>query len=210
MKTLNDISEQLQTGNSDEVIRLIGKALAEKITPAIILNNGLIQGMDIIGKKFKAGEIFIPNVLIAARAMNGGIEILEPHLAAAGVEPKGKLLIGTVHGDLHNIGKTLVNIMFKGAGFKIIDLGVNVPAEKFLEAAKQEKPDVIGLSALLTTTMLNMNTTVSLLRENGINIPIIIGGAPTSAQYADSIKADFWAQTASDGVEMVRDYLATT
>lgn len=208
MNELTEIAQKLEAGDSQAVTAAIEQAIACQIPAATILNDGLIAGMNVIGRRFKAGEIFIPNVLIAARAMNAGIALLEPRLAADGVKPVGKLLIGTVQGDLHDIGKTLVNILFKGAGFKIIDLGVNVPAEKFLQAARAEKPDLIGMSALLTTTMLNMESCIRQLRANDVTAPIIIGGAPTSQKFAAKINADLWAASAADGVELAKQAVA--
>ncbi len=202
MENLEKLSQYLIDGKSDMVALLVKQALSEAIGPEAILNHGLIAGMDIVGKKFKNGEYFIPNVLMAAKAMNGAIQILEPYLLEAGIKPKGKLLIGTVQGDLHDIGKTLVIIMFKGAGFQIVDLGTNVKGVDFVEAAKKESPDIIGMSALLTTTMMAMGENIELLKKAGIKSTVIIGGAPTSQNYADSIQADFWAATASDGVEI--------
>lgn len=190
------------------VLRLVREALEVGLSPEYILNQGLIPGMDVVGEKFKRGEYFIPNVLLAARAMNQGIALLEPHLAAAGFQACGKIILGTVAGDLHDIGKTLAGILFKGAGFQVIDLGTDVKPDQFLTAVEKENPDFLGLSALLTTTMLNMGKTVSLLREHDIRLPVLIGGAPTSRDYANDIGADFWADTAQDGVDFVRSCLS--
>jgi len=194
------ISEALQGGQSDKVVELVDQALKKGENAEDILNKGLIQGMSVIGKQFKDGEIFIPEVLIAARAMNQGIERLEPELIKSGVKSKGKLLIGTVKDDLHDIGKNLVSIMFKGSGFEVIDLGTNVDAEKFVEAAKKHKPQVIGLSALLTTTMVNMEAIVQALKDAEIKAYIMIGGAPVTAEFAQSIKAEY-AENAVEGVD---------
>ncbi|MBL7135911.1 MAG: B12-binding domain-containing protein, partial [Candidatus Marinimicrobia bacterium] len=156
MSVLEKISENLQIGKANGVLELIEKSIEEGLPTEDILNNGLIKGMSVVGRKFKDGEIFIPEVLIAARAMTKGIERLEPLLIESGIEPKGKLLIGTVQDDLHDIGKNLVSVMFRGAGFQVVDLGVNITVDRFVEEAKKHTPDVIGLSALLTTTMVNM------------------------------------------------------
>jgi len=207
MTTTEQISQTVQNGQADEVVRLIEMALNEGIEIQTILNQGLIQGMAIIGKKFKEGEIFIPEVLIAARAMTKGIGRLEPLLIQGGIEPRGTILLGTVKDDLHDIGKNLVAVMFKGAGFRVIDLGVNVPKEKFVAAAREYRPDVIGLSALLTTTMINMEGIIRALRENDVTIPVIIGGAPVTAEYARSIQADLFARSAVEGVDLVLNHL---
>ncbi len=203
MSVLEKISENLQIGNANGVLELIEKSIEEGLPTEDILNNGLIKGMSVVGRKFKDGEIFIPEVLIAARAMTKGIERLEPLLIKSGVEPRGKLLIGTVQDDLHDIGKNLVSIMFRGAGFQVVDLGVNITMDRFVEEAKKHTPDVIGLSALLTTTMVNMEGIVKALRENGNKSIIIIGGAPVTKEYAKLISADLYARNAVEGVDKV-------
>ncbi len=208
MFSLSEIAGNVDRGNQDRVGCLIEQALKSGYPPEEILNQGLIAGMSIVGRKFRLGEYFIPNVLLAARAMNRGIALLEPHLKKSGFTSRGKIILGTVAGDLHDIGKTLAGIMFKGAGFQIVDLGTDVKLDQFLRAVQSEKPDFVGLSALLTTTMLNMGKTIDLLRQHQIHIPVIIGGAPTSQAYADEIKADFWANTAQDGVDFVLKRLA--
>jgi 5-methyltetrahydrofolate--homocysteine methyltransferase len=203
MELLLEIAANLESGNAAELCELVEQSIEEGLSAEEILNNGLIRGMNIVGQKFKEGEIFIPEVLIAARAMSRCISRLEPLLMQSGVKSKGKLLIGTVKDDLHDIGKNLVAIMFKGAGFEVIDLGVNVPAEKFVAEAQKHKPDVIGLSALLTTTMVNMDNIIKQLRASGCRAVIIIGGAPVSEEYASSIQADLYARNAVEGVEKV-------
>jgi 5-methyltetrahydrofolate--homocysteine methyltransferase len=203
MSLLEQIATHLENGDADQVVQLVDQAIEADISASQILNEGLIAGMNVVGRKFREGEIFIPEVLIAARAMSKGIERLEPLLLKSGVKARGKLLIGTVQDDLHDIGKNLVAIMFKGAGFEVIDLGVNVPPEKFVAEAAQHKPDVIGLSALLTTTMLNMEKTIKTLRNNGCQALIIVGGAPVSEEFAQSISADLYARNAVEGVDKV-------
>jgi len=203
MELLSEIAVNLEAGDAEEVLNLVEQSLSAGISAEKILNEGLIHGMTIVGQKFKEGEIFIPEVLIAARAMTRSITHLEPLLAQSGVKAKGKLLIGTVKDDLHDIGKNLVAIMFKGAGFEVIDLGVNVSAERFVEEARKHQPDVIGLSALLTTTMVNMDNIVRQLRTSGCPALIIVGGAPVSEEYAASIQADFYAHNAVEGVDKV-------
>ena len=203
MEILNTIAKKLIAGNAKEVVDLTNKALGDGLKADTILNDGLLEGMAVIGKRFKEGSVYIPEVLIAARAMNRGLEILDPLLAEEGAEPRGKLLIGTVQGDLHDIGKNLVSILFRGAGFQIIDLGTNITPAVFVEKAKEHKPDVIGLSALLTTTMINMGATIKVLRDQDISAPVIVGGAPLTQEFADSIGADMFASSASDGIEKV-------
>ena len=209
MSVLVEISENLQVGKAEEVVELIGKALSEGESCSDILNTGLMKGMSVVGDKFKNGKIFIPEVLIAARAMTKGIERLGPLLLDSDIKPVGKMLIGTVHGDLHDIGKNLVSIMFRGAGFEVIDLGVNVSTDDFVEKAKRHNPDVIGLSALLTTTMVNMESVIQTLRENGIKSIIIIGGAPVTENFADSINADLFARNAVEGVDKVLNLMSS-
>ncbi len=203
MEILKNISEELIAGKANEVVDLINEALGNGLKADTILNDGLLDGMAVIGKRFKEGSAYIPEVLIAARAMNRGLEILDPLLAEEGAEHRGTLLIGTVQGDLHDIGKNLVSILFRGAGFNIIDLGSNVAPAVFIAKTKEHSPDIIGLSALLTTTMIKMGSTIKALRENNIKTPVIVGGAPLTQDFADSIGADIFASSASDGVEKV-------
>jgi len=209
MTILTKISDELLNGDAEKIVSQIEEALDEGLSVNEILNEGLIKGMSVIGTLFKNGEVFIPEVLIAARAMSKGIERLEPLMLKSGIPPKGKVMIGTVQDDLHDIGKNLVAIMFKGAGFEVIDLGVNVSAEKFVQEAQKYQPDVIGLSALLTTTMMNMEKIVRSLKENNIPSIIIVGGAPVSEEYANSIHADFFAKNAVEGVEKVITAMAS-
>jgi len=197
------IAENLIDGDADRVKELISEAIATGSPSSDILENGLLVGMAEVGRRFKAHEFFLPEVMLAARAMKMGMEIIEPLLAASGIASRGKVLIGTVQGDLHDIGKNLVSVMFQGAGLKVIDLGVDVSAEKFVEEARIHEPQIIGLSTLLTTTMVNMEGIINGLREDGIRSKIIIGGAPITEKFARSIKADLFALTAADGVDKV-------
>lgn len=201
MAALNTISEALQKGKADEVKTLVTQALEEKVDVKKVLEEGLIAGMDIIGGRFKRNEIYIPEVLIAARAMHAGMSILEPLLAAHGIKMIGKVAIGTVKGDLHDIGKNLVAMMYKGAGFDVQDLGVDVPAEKYVQAA-DDGVDIVGFSALLTTTMVQMKNIVESLKEKGSKAKIIIGGAPVTQNYCDEIGADGYAADAATAVEI--------
>jgi len=206
MAALNLISEALQKGKAEDVKKMVTDAIAEKIAPKKILEEGLIAGMDIIGGRFKRNEIYIPEVLIAARAMHAGMAILEPMLIKAGVKMIGKLAIGTVKGDLHDIGKNLVAMMYKGAGFDVMDLGVDVPAEKYVKAAS-EGANIIGLSALLTTTMVAMKGVIESLKEKGAKAKVIIGGAPVTQNYSDEIGASGYAADAASAVEIGKKLL---
>ena len=201
MASLNAISEALQKGKADEVKNLVSQALEEKTDAKKVLEEGLIAGMDIIGGRFKRNEIYIPEVLIAARAMHAGMSVLEPILVESGVKMIGKIAIGTVKGDLHDIGKNLVAMMYKGAGFDVVDLGVDVPAEKFVQAS-DDGADIVGLSALLTTTMVQMKNVLESLKEKGSKAKTIIGGAPVTQNYCDEIGADGYAADAATAVEI--------
>jgi len=206
MDLLKEILEHLQHGDDEKVTALTKKALEEKIQPKEILDKGFIAGMNIIGEKYKAHEIFLPDVLLAAKAMYAGMDLLKPLFIQEGIPTIGKVIIGSVHGDLHDIGKNLVGIMLKGAGFEVIDLGNNVPPEKFIETAQQVNAAVIGMSALLTTTMPVMKKVVDLLKEKGLSarIKIIIGGAPVSEEFAQEIGADAYGYDSVNAVETVK------
>jgi 5-methyltetrahydrofolate--homocysteine methyltransferase len=208
MDLLQELNENIQKGKLNEAVELTKKALSDGMSPSQILDDALIPGMGVVGEKFKNNEIFVPEMLIAARAMNGALGILEPEMIKANVEAKGKILIGTVKGDLHDIGKNLVTIMFKGAGYKVIDLGVDVSADAFVEAAKKEEPDFIGLSALLTTTMVNMKEVVEKLKAASLQTKIIIGGAPVTESFAKEIEADGYAGDAASAVDVAKELAA--
>jgi len=199
--SLNLISESLQKGKADEVKNLVTQALEEKMDAKKVLEEGLIAGMDIIGGRFKRNEIYIPEVLIAARAMHAGMSVLEPILAESGIKMIGTIAIGTVKGDLHDIGKNLVAMMYKGAGFNVMDLGVDVTAEKYVQAA-DDGANIVGLSALLTTTMVQMKSVLESLKEKGSKAKAIIGGAPVTQNYCDEIGADGYAADAATAVEI--------
>jgi 5-methyltetrahydrofolate--homocysteine methyltransferase len=200
---LNDIQEALLKGKKEEVEKLVDQALTSGIPTAQILNEGLIAGMETLGIMFKNNEVFIPEVLVAARAMNAGLAKLEPYLVRDGIQPKGAVVIGTVKGDLHDIGKNLVAMMLRGAGYKIIDLGIDVSAEKFVAAAKDKQANIVALSALLTTTMIQMKNIVAAVRDSGLGIPVIVGGAPLTHEYAEEIQAQGYAPDAASAVEEV-------
>ena len=207
MSIVQEISEFLQKGRAKNVKALVEQALAEGVDAKVILNEGLLDGMSIIGGKFKRNEVFVPEVLVAARAMNAGMAILEPKLIEIGNEPIGKAVIGTVKGDLHDIGKNLVVMMYKGAGFEVIDLGVDVEPATFIAKAEEVGADVIGMSALLTTTMQNMKETIDLLNEKGLRDKyiVMIGGAPINDSFAEEIGADFYTADAASAAEVAKE-----
>ena len=200
---LNEISTYLQAGKAPKVKELVQQAIDEGISPQDILEDGLLAGMNVIGGKFKNNEVFVPEVLVAARAMNKGITVLRPLLVAAGVEEKGTVILGTVKGDLHDIGKNLVRMMMEGKGLEVIDLGTDVAPEKFIEAAKNENAQIIALSALLTTTMTEMKNVVEAAKEAGIRdqVTIMVGGAPITQSFCDSIGADIYTVDAASAAD---------
>lgn len=206
MEVITQILESLQNGEPDQVSQLTKQAIDDGIDLKIILDQGLIGGMSVVGQKFKEHEIFLPDVLLAAKAMYAGMEVLKPLMIENDISSIGKIVIGTVHGDLHDIGKNLVGIMLRGAGFDVIDLGSNVPAGKFIDKAIETNADMIGLSALLTTTMPVMKDVVDLAKEKGIlgRIKIIIGGAPLSADYAAEIGAHAYCFDGINAVECAK------
>lgn len=209
MELLQEIANCIINGKAPDTEQLVQKALDAGIPVRDVLNEGMIAGMDVVGQKFKNNEFYVPEVLIAARAMKTGMKLLKPRFAEAGVEPIAKLALGTVKGDLHDIGKNLVAMMLEGAGFEIIDVGVDVTSEKFAAAIKENNAQVIGMSALLTTTMLNMKSTIEALKNDGIrnSIKVIIGGAPVTQSYADEIGADGYAADAATAVTEVKRLL---
>ena len=206
---LDQIAKELFAGNAKAVAELTQKALSEGFSPQEILNDGMIKGMNEVGVKFKANEIYVPEVLIAARAMKAGMEILKPKLAETGVEPVGKMIIGTVKGDLHDIGKNLVAMMMEGAGFEVIDLGIDVPAEKFIQAIEEYQPQLVGMSALLTTTMIQIRENIKAFQEASIRdqVKVMIGGAPVTQKFADEVGADGYAPDAASAVDKAKELL---
>lgn len=208
MVDLSALAENLINGKAPAVKELTQKALDEGIPPAKILNEGLIKGMSVVGERFKNNEFYVPEVLIAARAMHAGMDILKPVLASSGVKPVGKVILGTVKGDLHDIGKNLVAMMLEGAGFEVVDLGIDVSPEKFAEEAKKEV-NLVAMSALLTTTMTAMKTTLEALQEAGVRdkVKTLIGGAPVTQNYADEIGADGYARDAASAVDKAKELL---
>lgn len=203
---LQQIASNLYNGEEETVAELVQKALGQGVAPRDILQGGLIAGMDEVGRDFKAGDLFVPEVLIAARAMHAGMNVLRPLLAETGVSSIGKYLVGTVKGDLHDIGKNLVKMMLEGAGFEMVDLGTDVAPEAFVSAVREHRPTIVGMSALLTTTMVQMKTTIDALVEAGLrdSIKIMIGGAPVTAAYAQQIGADAYAPDAASAVDIAR------
>lgn len=207
MALIQEISEFLQKGRAKNVKTLVQQALDEGMDPKVILNEGLLDGMMIIGGKFKRNEIFVPEVLVAARALNAGLNILEPKLVEIGNEPIGRAVIGTVKGDLHDIGKNLFAMMLKGAGFEVYDAGVDVTPEAFIEKAEETNADIICMSALLTTTMINMGELVEELKKRNLREKyiVMVGGAPVNESFAEQIGADYYTPDAATAAEVARD-----
>lgn len=204
---LKEISEFLQKGRARNVKELVEQAMGEGLSPKEILEEGLLAGMEIIGRKFKNNEVFVPEVLVAARAMNEGMKVLEPALVKVGNKPLGKIVIGTVRGDLHDIGKNLVGMMMKGTGFEVHDLGTDVAPETFIETAEKVGADIICMSALLTTTMNNMQEVIELLKEKGLRDKyiIMVGGAPITNEFSDMIGADKFTADAPTAAEVAKE-----
>jgi 5-methyltetrahydrofolate--homocysteine methyltransferase len=206
MTQLQDLTDAVIRGDRTNAVRLTNEALAANVPPQDILA-GLVSGMDVIGDRFQRNEAFVPEMLIAARAMKESMTVLEPLLVKAGIKPEHTAVIGTVQGDLHDIGKNLVAMMWRGAHFNVVDLGTNVPPEKFVEAAREHNAGLVGLSALLTTTMPAMKETVAALRSAGVPAKVVIGGAPITQGFADQIGADAFAPDAASGVDIARKLL---
>jgi 5-methyltetrahydrofolate--homocysteine methyltransferase len=209
MAIFKQIADEVIKGQADTVKDLVNQALSENISAEDVLNNGLVAGMNVVSEKFKSNEFFIPEVLVSARAMSAGLDILNPLLAEANVKAKGKVVLGTVKGDLHDIGKNIVGMMLQGAGYEIIDLGADVPKEKFIEFTQKEDANMVGMSALLTTTMIHMQEIIQGLEDAGLRdkVKVIIGGAPVTQAYADQIGADGYAPDAASAVDLAKDVL---
>jgi len=209
MVDLKELSEALFRGDVSRVKEITQRALQKKVNPKEILEQGLIKGMDIVGVKFKNNDIFLPEVLLASQAMYGGLELLQPKLIKDGVKAVGKVIIGTAKGDLHDIGKNLVAMMLRGGGFEVIDLGIDVSPEKFLKATQEHQPDIVGISALLTTTMISMADIVTALEKAELRdkVKIMIGGAPVTQGFADEIGAEGYAPDAASAVDKTRELM---
>ena len=210
MADLKGLAQAIISGNAPQARELTQAAIGENMNPKQILDDGLVAGMSEVGRRFKANEFYVPEVLIAARAMKGSMALLRPLLAEAGAEPAGRVAIGTVRGDLHDIGKNLVSMMMEGAGFELTDLGVDVAPEKFVDTIKSNRVDVIAMSALLTTTMPAMKDTIEALQAAGVRdkVKIMIGGAPVTQSYADEIGADGYAPDAASAVDTAKELIA--
>jgi len=209
MAKYQNLADAIIRGDNIASKEITQKLLDSNIYPVEVLNEGLMPGMDVVGRKFKANEMYIPEVLIAARAMHAAMEVIKPLLSKSDTNTKSKVIIGTVQGDLHDIGKNLVGMMLEGAGFTVIDLGVDVPPEKFAEEIKKNGVKLIGLSALLTTTMTSMKTVIDAVKSDKetSSVKVIVGGAPLTQEYADSIGADGYAPDASSAVDLVKSLL---
>jgi len=207
---LQKIASNLYKGEDENVAGLVKQALDQKMAPEDILTGGLVAGMDEVGKDFKAGDLYVPEVLIAARAMHAGMHVLRPLLADSDVSSAGKFLIGTVKGDLHDIGKNLVKMMVEGAGFETVDLGTDIDPADFVAAVKEHEPDLLGMSALLTTTMVNMKATIEALEEAGVrnSVKIMVGGAPVTKKFAKQIGADAYSPDAASAVDTARELVS--
>lgn len=208
MADLKALGEAVIKGDQNAALSLTKEALDEGTAPESVLKEGLIAGMNVIGARFKNNEVYIPEVLIAARAMKSAMEILEPKLVEAGVKPLARAAVGTVQGDLHDIGKNLVIMMLKGAGFQVVDFGVDVTPENFVAKVKESGVQVLGLSALLTTTMPSMEKSIKALKGAGVDVKIMIGGAPVTQGYADKIGADGYAADAASAVDLAKALVA--
>ena len=206
---LQSIHDSIMKGDANSTVEQVQAALDEGYDPGAILNEGMISAMDEVGQLFEQGEYFVPEMLISARAMQSGLAILKPYLLEADIQPLGKVVLGTVKGDLHDIGKNLVGMMLEGAGFEVIDLGTDVAPEKYLDAVREFDPDFVGLSALLTTTMGQMENTIQALTEAGVrdDVKVMVGGAPVTQQFADSIGADLYAADASSAATKAKSAL---
>ncbi|MBE7554644.1 MAG: corrinoid protein [Anaerolineales bacterium] len=213
---MSEIYAQLATavleGNKERTPPLVQKALDQGLAPKDILDNGMVAGMNEVGARFKRGDMFVPEVLMSAEAMQAGLSVLRPHLTASGAKLTGKIVMGTVKGDLHDIGKNLVGMLCEGAGFEVIDLGFNIAPEKFVAAIKEYQPDIVGLSALLTTTMRSMGYTIKALEEAGLRdkVKVMVGGAPVDAEFAKRIGADGYGSNAPAGAELAKRFAGAT
>ena len=210
MATYEELMTVIQEGNFVETQNQVKALLAQGKSPSEIIEKGIIEALDIVGKKFSEGECYIPEMLVSAKASQKGLEIVKPLLVKAGFQPKGKIVVGTVKGDLHDIGKNIVAMMLEGAGFQVIDLGYDVPPERFIETLKSEKPQILAMSCLITTTMISMKNTMDAVKEAGLlgKVKVMIGGPPTTEDFAKKIGADFRGKDAYDAVEQARQMVS--
>ncbi len=210
MADLQALAEAVINGDRDEAVRLAQEAVDEGVPPESIVNEGMIVGMNEVGRRFKANEFYVPEVLIAARAMHAGMDVVKPLLTESGIEPRGRVVIGTVQGDLHDIGKNLVAMMLEGGGYEMIDLGVDIPPDQFVEAVDEHSPNIVAMSALLTTTMPGMKDTIDALEGAGMRdkVKVMIGGAPVTQDYADEIGADGYAPDAASAVDLAAELIS--
>ena len=208
MSKINEVAELVEKGKAKLVGPAVQEAIDEGDDPVAILNDGMISAMSVVGEKFKNGEIFVPEMLVAARAMKKGVDVLKPHLAGGSAGVAGKMIIGTVAGDLHDIGKNLVALMLRNYGYEVIDLGKDVPADKIIAAAKEHNASIIVLSALMTTTMMRMKDTIALKQKENLNVKVMIGGAVTTQSFADEIGADGYSKDAADAVRLAKKLLS--
>jgi len=210
MKILQQIYQSILNGRADDCKACAQQALEENILPQEIVAKGMNSAMEEIGLRFSRNEIFLPEMMVAARAMNSGMAVLEPHIVKESQTGVGKMVLGTVKGDLHDVGKNLVAMMFKGAGFDVVDLGIDVPKEKFLESIQQQSPQLLGISALLSTTLPNVVETIAFLRDSGVdgNCKILVGGAPVTEKFANDAKADGYAADAGSAIQLAKKMLA--
>ncbi|SDE65737.1 corrinoid protein [Sporomusa acidovorans] len=210
MATLNDLAQSVITGNLDQVKDQVKFFIANGTDPLAIINEGLIGGMNVVGARFKAGDMYVPEVLMSARTMNAGLEIVKPLIAERDIHKQGKVVLGTVKADLHDIGKNLVSMMMQSGGLEVIDIGIDAAPEKFVAAVKEHNPDIVGMSALLTTTMPAMQDTIELLTEEGLRdkVKIIVGGAPVSQEFANSIGADAYAPDAATATDLCKEFIS--
>ena len=208
MATYQELQESVITGQQDEVKKTVSTLLEKSINPMEILSEGLLPGMSIVGQRFKIGEMFIPEIIASAHAMSAGFELIKPKIAEDKLSDVyiGKIVIGTVQGDMHNIGKKIVSMILESGGFIVIDVGIDVPAEKFVEAVKQEQPNILGLSSLLTTTMPRLSEVIEALKRSNLrdNVRVMVGGAPITKAFADSIGADGYAPDAVSALDMAK------
>ncbi|MGI6686140.1 MAG: cobalamin B12-binding domain-containing protein [Bacillota bacterium] len=208
MASFETLSQSVISGREAQVKEQTKALIDSGAAPLEIINNGLIAGMNVVGARFKNGEMFVPEVLMSAKSMAAGIELVKPLIADTDMPSKGKVIIGTVKGDLHDIGKNLVAMMMESGGFRVINLGIDIAPEKFVAAVKEHQPDIVAMSALLTTTMLHMKDTIELIKEEGLKVKVIVGGAPISQDFADEIGADGFAPDAASAVELCAKLLA--